>query len=231
MENDSDITLVENDPKNTENIFKLDYEGQKLKSCTKFNAWQKRMLKKYGNNAKLFYCKFDNLYFYSSDKDNITSCCPLCEAIICYFCKRNSSFYSDCCPIGRIYKLLFEDGFYFINDNNDNDNDEENDKFFFTFKRFIFPIYTFFYLYGIISKNLYYCLKRADEKYTYYFRDNNISWILVMINGLVALVFSFIFLLHDIYAKIFLLFISIFFKNYPIKYYLGIIHIGMKELS
>ena len=59
MEND----IMDNNIKYTD-IFKSDYKYQKLNNNIKFKKWKKEMLKKYGIEAKLFYCKKDNIYFY-----------------------------------------------------------------------------------------------------------------------------------------------------------------------
>ena len=226
MENEFQANLTEKEDINPPNIFKLDYEGQSLKDNTKFELWKTKMLSKYGNNAKLYKCKIDNLYFYCSIKNNYGMGCPSCQNLICYFCSNNTNSRLICCITGRFYYILFHDGFIYINSEIDKD-------FYFVFKRFLFPIYTFFYFIGIISKNLYHTLKRtkSDYLYNYYFKDDDASWAKVFLNGLIALVLSFIFILHDIYFKIFLLFISLFFKFYPIKFYLGIIKKVMDELS
>ena len=63
MEIDYQSSLKDNNSKNTENIFKLDYKGQSLKSSLIFDSWKNKMLLKYGRDAKLFKCKEENLYF------------------------------------------------------------------------------------------------------------------------------------------------------------------------
>ena len=103
-------------------MFRLDYKGQSLKDSSKFNSWKKRMLQKYGNEAKLFKCSYDKTYFYSSNEDfgNMPLCsckCPSCNKSICYYCSgfaydRNA--FGECCIKRRIYYKFFYDGFLFI---------------------------------------------------------------------------------------------------------------------
>ena len=83
MENEFQANLTEKEDINPPNIFKLDYEGQSLKDNIKFELWKTKMLNKYGNNAKLYKCKIDNIYFYSSIKNNFGMGCPSCQNLIC----------------------------------------------------------------------------------------------------------------------------------------------------
>ena len=122
MENDIEHHLVNINEIKTDNMFKLDYKGQSLKDNSRFNSWKKRMLQIYGNDAKLFKCSYDNVYFYSSNEDfkNMPLCsskCPSCNKPICYYCsgysyERNS--FGECCLKRRIYYKFFYDGFLFI---------------------------------------------------------------------------------------------------------------------
>ena len=64
MEIEYESNLIDNNSKYSENIFKLDYKGQSLKSNSFFNTWKNKMLLKYGRDAKLFKCKSENLFFY-----------------------------------------------------------------------------------------------------------------------------------------------------------------------
>ena len=98
MENDIDINLIKNNDEsyiNTNNIFLLEYENQKIdKNNPRFNKWKNEMQKQYGTNAKLFKCIYDNLLFYESLEICKTlpfylSTCPKCKHKICYFCSRD----------------------------------------------------------------------------------------------------------------------------------------------
>ena len=228
MENDNEIILNEENDLKTENIFHLDYKGQALKSTKKFITWKNRMLEKYGNNAKLFKCIYENAYFYVSKKDfnNMhlyKSICPSCNRKICYFCSRalNSDYDpGNCCVKRRILYMIYEDGLALL------DSQDYSREFI----QFLFPFLTLFFIIGIISKNLYHTLRvfKNNIDYDYYFKDDTISWLKVFINGLIAFMLSIPFIIHDIYLKIFLLFISIFSKNIPIKYYLGILNRGFE---
>ena len=82
---------MENEFDNYECVFKLDYSNQSLKGNKEFQNWKIRMLKRYGNDAKLFKCKYDNCYFYGTNKEcknkPYYSChCPMCSSSLCYYC-------------------------------------------------------------------------------------------------------------------------------------------------
>ena len=64
----------------------------------------------------------------------------------------------------------------------------------------------------------------------YYFQETKTDMISIFLNGGVALVLSLVFLIHDLYFKIILLFISLLFKFYPIKFYFGILKRGIEGL-
>ena len=224
MENDLNENISNNYEVNSDTFFELDYEGQSLETNSKFQSWNKKMLNALGEKANLYKCKYDNIYFYSSKEYKRKAQCPLCKEQICYYCSINGY---KCCSKGNIYRIIFEDGSYFINSDNNKD-------YFFIFIRFLLPIYTFCYLSGILSQNLYYLAKRENKKkkrYDYYYDDSNCACTTSMIlNAGVALVLSFIFLPHDICFKILLLIFSIFCKMYPLNCYLGIIKNGIDGL-
>ena len=232
MENDLENNLIEKVDINSENIFKFDYEGQSLKDNNNFKLWKTKMLNIYGNNAILYKCKKDNIYFYvpiKKNKDAILdgTYCQLCKQKVCYFCSENigaSEMY--CCIKANIYYLIYREGFNYINQAIDDDG-------WSTIIKFIFPIFTFFYLIGIISRNLYYLLKRQKGKYKAeeYFRRDCLGWIIAIINGFIAFLLSLIFLLHDMYFKILFLIISIFFKGYPFLIYIGILQEEIRDLN
>ena len=73
------------------------------------------MLKKYGNDAKLFKCSYDEIYFYCAYESFrklplCSSKCPSCNQPICYYCSRvahNNNYFGDCCLKRRLYNLKF----------------------------------------------------------------------------------------------------------------------------
>ena len=94
MENNN---FNENNLLEKENIFIHDYFNQKIQNNNKFKIWENLMLKKYGNNARLFKCIVDKIYFYISNEDCMeypyySSHFPICNNVICYYCLRNSAY-------------------------------------------------------------------------------------------------------------------------------------------
>ena len=224
MENDMANNLTQIVNINSENIFKIDYEGQSLKDNKNFKLWKIKMLNIYDNNAKLYKCKNDNIYFYEPIRNNKNiilygTICPLCRKKICYFCSNNEGATEMlCCIKSNIYYLIFKDGFTYINKKVDKNGRN-------VIIIFLFPFITFFFLIGIISKNIYYDLIRKKGKYKglNYYRRDCLGLTIAIINGLIAFLLSSIFLLHDIYFKILFFLISLFFKLYPFIIYIGIL--------
>ena len=65
------------------NVFKPEYEGQKIKDNINFIKFKTSNLKKYGQKAKIFYCKKDKIYFYCNDSEYpYKGLCPLCYRYI-----------------------------------------------------------------------------------------------------------------------------------------------------
>jgi len=231
MENDIENHLTSINEMEADNMLKLDYDGQSLKNNEKFNSWKKIMLKKYGNDAKLFKCSYDAIYFYCTyesfrELPLYSSNCPSCNQPICYYCSRvahNNNSFGDCCPKRRLYYKIFYDGFLFI-------NLKESEELKFYFMLFLFPICTFF-LFVSLTYNDFFCkLRRNNIKY-YDNGGNNFILISKWVSGLIAFTLSIIYMVHSFHFKIFLLVISIFTKNNPIKYYLGIIRGGKDHLE
>ena len=189
------------------------------------------MFQKYGNDAKLFNCSFDEIDFYCPYESFVklplcSSVCPLCNQPICYYCSSiafNNNFFGDCCLKRRIYYKIFYDGFLYI-------NLEEREKFKHDFLLFLSPICTLLIFICIIYTDFFYKL-RKNKSEEYYDSDGDIIWFSRIINGLMAFLLTIIYIIHSFYFKVFLLVISIFTKNYPIKYYLGIIRGGKDHLD
>ena len=219
-----EIEYESNNSKCSENIFKLDYKDQSLKSNSLFNAWKNKMLLKYGRDAKLFKCKNENLFFYVpyqeyKNKFFFSGKCPSCNTSLCYFCFKKAS--RNCCITIRTYYIFFEDTIDSI--------ENDNKKFCIEFLKFLIPISSLFLIIGIFAKIWYYTLQRKDDDKTY-FKDKDIYWASILIYGLTAIILSIIFMFFDIYLKIILLFISLFSKCYPIKYYIGFIKAGLDDI-
>ena len=225
MENNLNEQSITNIDINNENFFELDYEGQDLKTNNKFQSWKKKMINLYGKKSKMYKCIYDNTYFYTSNIYEGEGECPLCKKYICYYCSLNEY---ECCARGNIYHMMFQDGAHFIGYKHD-------EEYCFIFVRFLFPIYTFCYLSGILSKNLFYVVYKETGKEKpndCYFDESNCACMTsIFINAGFALVLSLIFFLHDIYFKILLILFSLFCKNYPLKWYLGILKRGIDGLS
>ena len=227
MENVKENYLIDINGEKIENIFKLDYKEQSVKDNSKFNSWRNRMLQKYGNDAKLFKCSYDKIYFYPSNKklSSCSSTCPSCNLSICYYCSRLATYDIDnCCLKRRIHYKLFYDGFLFING--------ESNEFQCFFYLFLIPLCTHFLFIHLIYIDFFYDLKKSNPKdyNKYYFKEKKIFRISIMINKLMAIILTVTYIIYSFYFKIILLFISLFTKFYPIKYYLGIIKKGLKYL-
>ena len=99
MENEkNDIALINKDNNynsiSNELYFKLEFHDQKINDKTsEFLKWKKTMIKIYGENAKLFKCIKDDIFFYSTDKDCKSypfyrHKCPICKVQICLYCSQ-----------------------------------------------------------------------------------------------------------------------------------------------
>ena len=221
-----EVELKIKEDKEYENIFYFDYKGQSLDNNVKFKDWQNKMVQKYGKNVKLYKCLDDNIYFYGIYKDNAAgdfkyygsfqSTCPVCNHILCGFCFK---YTEDCCLTDKICFILFYLGLTIIK--------RENQSYTFYLILFFSPMCTLFLFIGIIAKYFFHNVKRPNGRH--YTEDDDIGCIKICINGLTAILLTFIFAIHDYYFKIFILLISIFSKFYPLKYYLGIIKGGLSS--
>ena len=112
-----------------ENIFQIDYEGQKIKKSEAFIKWQVEMKKRYGNDAKLFKCNIDKIYYYGSIQDCRTiplykMKCPICKYTNCYYCSRHIRDNYDCgncCMYRRIHCFFFQSKNSFTSDRERNE--------------------------------------------------------------------------------------------------------------
>ena len=110
----------------------------------------------------------------------------------------------------------------------------ENESFKKYFLIFLLPFCTFFLLVGVTCCDFFYMLKDKKSINHYkihYFKDTNFFWFSILINGLMAIILLITYSIFSLNFKIFLFFISIFTKIYPIKFYLGIIKGGLNHLD
>jgi len=234
MEN---LCIAEDISSESNDIFKLEYKGQLIKDNAKFKAFKKEKIKKYGSNAKLYHCKNENLYFYvPTKKNNFFSFdaveCPSCKENICYFCSKDSTVDLNCCPIGSMYDLLFHKGLTFTDDK-ENVYEGHDVTYYQLIPKFFIPFYSFIYLVGIISFKLFHGLRKNDESKEgyYYFKENCQGLTSILFNALLGLALYITFFIHTIYFKLLILISSIFFKNKPFRYYLGIIGFGVDQFQ
>ena len=231
---------MENEENNTENnesknLFKIEFNGQNLKNNKLFKKWQNEMKKIYGNDAVLFKCQEDEIYFYASKVEckkipMYKQICPICNFTICYYCSRHIKDNCDngkCCISRRFYCAINQDGFVFFN------NKADYDTFFrVNFYIFLLPILSFIYFIGVVSACFYYRLRIYDKKknefiYTYESRikyNTFIFGIVLIFNVLFAIMLSIPYIVFDFYIKILIFIISLFTKFYPVIYYLSLIN-------
>ena len=190
------------------------------------------MKKIYGNDAKLFKCKKDKIFYYATLSDCKKTPlykikCPICKSSTCYFCSKDTDYIHDsgkCCLHRRIYCLFLQDAFDIIN--------QECNFFYDVLKYFIIPLVSAIYFIGLVSACFFYKLYLANKEsnngyisnYEGRLKKNILIFKLVIaINVAFAIMLSIPLFLYDIYFKIFLILISLFSKNYPMKYYFGML--------
>ena len=216
-----------------ENIFQIDYEGQNLIKSEAFIKWQVEMKKRYGNDAKLFKCNNDKIYYYGSIQDCRTIPlykvkCPICKYTICYYCSRHVDDFCDagnCCIYRRIHCLFFQGNFIFIKDKESRKCD-----FLVLYIIFLLPFISFMFFVGTFYiyfyYNLYFDNGESDDEDNCYrerIKSSTVFFIIVFFNTLFTFFLSIPFFFYDLAFKIILQIISLPFKNYPMRYYLSII--------
>ena len=154
-------------------VFEYNYEGQILTNNPEFDKFTQKMKNKIGNNAKLFKCKKDKVYFYHdySIFPYYDARCPICNKSICYFCSNNNEYhFDDCCLIKKLYYMFTVDGYIFY-DSSPKKYDYKHkfkDNLVFAVIPFINMVYTI----GGIKYGIFYNLKtkrkyRKNEFVTY----------------------------------------------------------------
>ena len=105
MENDSkEKEIYEDNSISNENMFRIEYKGENLKKNQNFLNWKNMIFEKYKENAKLFYCDKDKVFFctnWETYQSFFFRKCPICGKYICYFCGQSNI---DCCLKRKIYK-------------------------------------------------------------------------------------------------------------------------------
>ena len=237
MENEGYENIINlNEPFAQNNIFNLDYGEQNVINNKKYQIWNESMINIYGKDAKFFRCIQDKILFYVSyddciDEPSFKCKCPICGNTICLFCSGIDTLNVICCYKRLIYNSLFHDGFVFIK-KVDKDKDIQllsNDLsslFIFIPGMHLFII-NFIYanktLFSLITKAINYDDKGNRQTYLYRFQKNCFNYIIIYIFALMFFLNSVYFFILDFYFILFFLLISILFKFYPLKYYLGII--------
>ena len=228
---------MENEFDNDECVFKLDYSNQSLKGNKEFQNWKARMLKRYGNDAKLFKCTYDNCYFYGINKECKTKPyylgqCPICSCSLCYYClKPINDLYNRgrCCVKRKILCMFLQDGYSFI-------KPEPTDevKFYYSYlKIFFIPIVSFMFFVAYFTITYFYKISMKDSDIiceSIFNRNERAFSIEIAINVGFVFTLAIPFFILDIYFKILLLIFSLPFKNYPLKYYFGILYQGFRQV-
>ena len=232
-ENNYEMLVKNNENIFPDNAFRPDYEGQNLENNQKFQQWNNSMLKKYGNDAKLFKCLVDKIYFYTSYNEYrytffCSGKCPLCKKPICYYCSRyyfeDLYEYASCCLTRKIKYIFLKDTVIYINQNDQRINDLYQ-KYFIIF---FIPVVGFIYFIARIETSFFYKLAMKN--------DLNVNGNLCVYKNhldqknkviTINIIFSFIliipFFLINIYSILFFSLISAPFKFKPLKYIIGII--------
>ena len=218
-----------------ENIFKIDYINQNLDNNTKYKKWNNLMLSKYGKNSKILRCIKDNIIFYAKYEDAISSpCykieCPICKCLICHFCSYcddSKDIYFICCFKKGFYGLFCYYGLRYIK-KIDKNKDIQNLSDDYEILISLIPGFNFFAIYTIIVFQIFFNLSYKDkETYRDKFEKNSYKTFFYYIDISTAILLIIPLILLNIYFILFLLLISILFKLYPFKYYLGIIDSGI----
>lgn len=233
MENYNKITYdINDDSENLECFFNYDYDNQKMDNNIKFQEWKNSMIKKYGNDAKLFKCQRDKLYFYSSYKDCISlpcyrNKCPQCDKYICHFCSfPGTNERIRCCFKKAIGEQLFYYGLKYIKLIDKNDVEikkiSNNYKMLFT----LIPGINFFLIYYSIMSNCLFQLKlknaKGNEELREIYDDKFFGNKCIFIISFLASILLFIpLIIYNIFFVVLLILISIPFKFYPLKYLFG----------
>ena len=225
--------------------FQLDYKNQNIENSNYFKKWKDSKLKKYGNNAKLFKCSLDNCLFISSYDDCMSypiyqAICPICKNAICYYCSRYvnyQSFHTSCCIKRRLKFMIYQHGFRYIDP-----RAKENEIIDFkeAFSYFIIPGLNLLFLMAFIFRGFFFAMpiKRGEYKlkvdiptYEQYLERNFklISKIVLTLEIFIVFLLIIPFIIIYTNFTIFFILISLLFRLYPLKFYLGIFYADSKS--
>ena len=214
---------------NLNEYFMKVYDKQNLKNNPNYLNWKKSKKKKHGKNAKFIRCKKDNIIFACSDeslkkKPIYRSNCPVCNNPICYFCSRSAGG-KICCVKLSLMIMFLENGFKFIRME---ENVENQQDYKFKFILFILPFINLFLFIHEIQLSLFYGIvpKESEIYYDYLYqleeKDYCISSLVFGITMAFDILLSIPYFILSIYFMFLLLIFSAPFKNYPLKYFIGI---------
>ena len=237
MENDQKKVCLIGNSELPVNSFKAEYETQDIKNNIKFQKWQKLMFSKYGEDAKLFKCRKNKIFFYASNEEYNTyplfkSECPICKKNICFFCHRNGlDHYGNgtCCLSNKIYCFFIQDGFRFINPIGIDIT--RPPKYKKSLIIYFIPGINLLYFIATIHISFLYKLSLKDDmsgkdimiNYEKRFEDNYECLIFIILFDVISsIALSLAFIVLNTYFIVLLFLISIPFKLYPMKYYMGI---------
>ena len=225
MENEKDTNNFIDEKESEFNyIYYLDYVDQKIDNNINFQKWKISVLKKYGNNSKLFRCIKDKIYFYIKYENCINFPgfyvkCPICKKYICCFCSYSSyeTNYIKCCLRRSISIALLIDAPNFVN--NEIDHSSSN------YTEFLIPGFSIINIFVRIN-NILFCtiakkISKDDKSGKLEISDTIENEIYDRCIYLIPLSLVVPFFIISAYILILLVFISIPFNNYPLKYYYG----------
>jgi len=207
MENDKENVLNEINNERSKKVFKLELNGQSIKGNKKFTDWENKMKEELGNDAKLYKCIHDNIYYFSSDWD-LRASCPLCHRLICYFCSRYTNHYYEdngkCCIVRRTYWIIFQGAYTFIKPRKENDGN-----YCFHLKIFLAPVISLWYFIFFFSAFYFHDMFSKNSKsnhgdsihYCEYFKASTINTINIF-NYAFAFFLSIPFIIIETYIKI-----------------------------
>ena len=221
MENDINSNLTKNE---LENIFKLDYENQKLENNIEYEKWKDSIKNNYGNDVIIFRCLEDNILF-SNENNNSNSFyfikCPICNNFTCSYCSYSSKYEDEhiMCCFKRVISTIFK---YKASKYVEKEYKKNCENII-----ILIPGCNFYIIYFNICVVILCYLaskesKQKKEKFKIhdFFSSKNFLSIFVLIGLLLVIPFFIL----NIIVIIFIILISIPFQFYPIKFLAGIFH-------
>ena len=168
MENEINVLInQDNNDISNELYFKKDYHDQKIDDKNwNFLKNKQSIITTYGENAKLFQCLKDDIYFFSSEQDCKSypfyrQICPICKKQICFYCskfiyeKDGDIEKGTCCLKRRLKYLFFYDGYIYIN----HTTQKYINNFYRALMYFILPIISFIFMGTSFQRILFETLK------------------------------------------------------------------------